>query len=79
MRTEQWVEIIENSGGKNENVDVLRFYWSDEQKDYKEVRNRIAKELREDNWTVRITTTESGAFEDGKYCARIEAIRPFFK
>lgn len=66
MLREDWIKLITESGGKEliyshpsselerlSTLDFIHVYWSDKIPNYQKIRNKIAKDMRKDNWTVK--------------------------
>jgi hypothetical protein len=85
MLREEWLKKIEESGGHQpffaksprhfdeiSPIELLYVCWDEKIQDFQKIRNKIAKELRQDKWTAISST----AMCEGHYCAIIKAERP---
>jgi hypothetical protein len=89
MQREEWLNKIKELGGKqpiwarpsdsfNEKtqLELLYVYWLEKLPDYQKIRNRVAKDMRQDGWIVK---SSSACCEGGYNCAIIKAERPKVK
>lgn len=85
MLREDWLKKLEEAGGhqpfyakspsymaRMSPLEFLYFCWSETIPDFQKIRNKMAKELRKDNWIV----TSQSAVCEGNFCAIIKAERP---
>ena len=84
MNREEWLKKLEETGGhqpihakapryfdKRSPLELLYVCWNEEITDFQKIRNKMAKELRSDNWIV----TSNSAVCEGHFAAIIKAER----
>jgi hypothetical protein len=89
MLRDEWLVKITDLGGKEPTyamytdriaqlspLEFIYVYWTESNPDYQKIRNKVAKEMRLDNWTV---ASSSAVCESGKNCAIIKAERTKIK